>query len=111
MADDPSNGQYSSPPFNLGGNYASTGLGAGSPGIQDEPPGVGGGGVIAEAVVSAPFGSSQLPENVGHLPVTAGDTSAMSDDMPIHDSPLLPGAAYASVTGIGGGHVRGPGAS
>jgi hypothetical protein len=80
--------------------------------VTDEAPGEGGGGVIASPAVSTPFMSSQLPDSHPTLPVTAGDTSGFTDDQPVHDSPLLPGAGSAAVTGIGGGHTHfGTGAS
>jgi hypothetical protein len=33
----------------------------------------------------------------------------MSDDQPIHESPLLPGAAFAAESGIGKGRILGGG--
>src|SRR5215472_14204756 len=88
------NSQYSSPPFGLPGDYASSGA-AGTQGVTDQPAGVGGGPVIGRPVISAPYGSSQLDVNMPEIPVTAGDTSAMSDDMPAHASAIMPGPAAA----------------
>ena len=34
------------------------------------------GGVVGAPIVSAPYGSSQLPANTPRMPVTAGDTCA-----------------------------------
>jgi len=59
------------------------------------------GGEVGSPVVSAPFGSSQLPENRPRLLVTGGDTSGFSDDRPIHESFLTP--SHSDTTGIGGG--------
>jgi hypothetical protein len=82
---------------------ATTGA-PGSSGVSDSPAGTGGGAVIASPVVSAPYGSSQLPENKPTLPVTQGDTSGFSDDSPVHESAIVPGpvADYLS-TGAGQG--------
>jgi hypothetical protein len=102
MADvDPHNQQYSSPPFGLSGDYASTGAG-GSPGTSAAA--TAGPVVGSPAVLSGPYQSSQLP--IAHVPVHSGDTSAFSDDVPVHASPLLPGdpAPYLS-TGAGTGHA------
>ena len=85
-----SNGQYSSPPFGLTGDYAFTGA-PGSAGIQDRPAGTGGGAVIASPVVSTPYASSQLAANMPTVPVTQGDTSGMSSDSPVNGGPLQPG--------------------
>lgn len=49
------------------------------------------GAVIGSPVVSAPYGSSQLPANRPTVDVRSGDTSGFSDDTPVHTSPLLPG--------------------
>jgi hypothetical protein len=75
------------------------------------------GQVIGSAVVSAPFGSSQLPENRPVLPVTAGDSCGFSDDKPIHDNTaFLAGGRLGnspSETGAGRGqadHVHHPNA-
>jgi hypothetical protein len=99
------NAQYQSPPFGLAGDYSNSGA-AGSPGVTDSAPGVGGGAVIASPVVSAAFDSSQIASNMPTVPVVAGDTSGFSDDLPVHQSPLLPGppASYMD-SGAGEGHA------
>jgi hypothetical protein len=111
MTADPHNGQYSDPPFGMGG-IASTGAG-GSPSVQDSPPGVGGGPVIARPVVSIPGYSSQLPEGTPSVPVTAGDTCAVSSDTPVPASgDPLTGLTLADITttgaGLGSGHAVHP---
>ena len=106
MADE-SNQQYSSPPFGVGGDYASTGLG----GTQGDMASQTQGPTIGDPVVSAPFGSSQLPVNMPRLPVLAGDTSAMSSDQAVGDHfTTISGASQAALaaTGSGTGHVGGP---
>jgi hypothetical protein len=79
----------------------------GSDGITNSAPGVGGSSVIASPVVSVPFASSQLAESMPVVPVTAGDTSAMTDDMPAHASGIdgTSDAAPYMDTGAGSGHV------
>jgi hypothetical protein len=101
------NNQYSDRPYGLGGDYASTGLGGsqGDMASQTEGP------LVGSPVVSAPFGSSQLPVNTPRLPVLAGDTSAMSSDQAVGDNfTTISGAAQDSMTatGAGTGHVGGP---
>jgi len=49
------------------------------------------GGVIASPVISAPYGSSQLPANRPRVDVLAGDTSGMSSDQSVQSSVFLPG--------------------
>jgi hypothetical protein len=63
------------------------------------------GGLVGSPVVSVPFASSQVPESKPTLPVTAGDSSGMSDDLAVHESFLIP--SHADSTGIGGGHAGG----
>jgi hypothetical protein len=67
-----------------------TGAG-GSPGVVDNPAGVGGGPVIANPVVSIPGASSQVPANMPTVPVVAGDSSGMSSDSPVNGGALQPG--------------------
>jgi hypothetical protein len=100
------NSQYSDPGPLFGGaaDYANTGApGSASP-VTDEPSGSGGGGVIGNPVVSVPGASSQVAASMPVVPVTAGDTSSFSDDMPVHKSELFPAdpSAYMS-TGAGMG--------
>jgi hypothetical protein len=84
------------------GVYYSTGLdGSASPDVASATAGP----EVGRPVVSAVYVSSQLPEGRPTLPVTSGDTSGMSDDQPVHESALLPGAAYAAETGIGRGRT------
>jgi hypothetical protein len=59
------------------------------------------GGVVGNPQVSLPLASSQVPSNRPTLAVTAGDTSSMSDDQPVHESFLIP--SHSGTTGIGGG--------
>jgi hypothetical protein len=82
----------------------------GSPGVTA---GESAGPVVGNPVVTAPFTSSQAPQPT--VAVTAGDTSAFSDDRPIHDNtPLLPGGTVGNSpdrTGAGEGkanHMRHP---
>jgi hypothetical protein len=83
-------------------NPMSTGLGgSSSPDVAAATAGP----VVGTPVVSSVYVSSQLPEGRPTLPVTSGDSSGFSDDRPIHESPLLPGSAYAAETGIGHGHA------
>lgn len=108
MAGDPQNQQYVNPPFGMSKAIASTGA-AGSPTVQDSPPGMGGGSVIASPVISAPFGSSQLPANLDRLPVTQGDTCSLSSDSPVPSSgDPLTGVSLADITetGAGQGHTH-----
>lgn len=78
--------------------------GTGAPGSQGVVASDKAGPVVGNPVVSAPYGSSQLPENRPRLDVTAGDTSSMSDDMPAHEDAIMAGpvADYLS-TGAGDG--------
>lgn len=97
------NAQYESPPFGLGGDYTSSGA-PGSPGVQDSPAGSGGGSVIATPVVSAPYGSSQLPANLGRVPVTQGDTAGMTSDSPVPQTgDPLTGISLDAITSTGAG--------
>lgn len=62
------------------------------------------GPVVGRVVVSAPYGTSQLPANRPTVDVTAGDTAGSSDDTPVHTSPLLPGPVADYLTsGAGDG--------
>jgi hypothetical protein len=94
MGADPQNPQYSNPGALFGGttDYDSTSFG-GSPGVQDSPPGIGGGAVIATPVISAPLASSQLPQNMPTIPVVQGDTAGMADYIGAHTSAIMPGPA------------------
>jgi hypothetical protein len=84
------------------GSYASTGA-PGSPGEPDEAHQ---GSLIGSPVVSAPYGTSQLPANMPSVDVYQGDTSGFSDDNPVHESPTMPGPASAYLsTGAGQGHA------
>jgi hypothetical protein len=109
MSSDPQSPQYDSPGPAFGGptaGYAYSGA-AGTQGVVDSPAGVGGGAVIGEGRVSAPFGSSQLAANIGEVPVTQGDTSGFSDDLPAHSSAIVqaPQEQLFS-TGAGQGHAN-----
>lgn len=104
MSTDPQNPQYGA-----GSKFFAAlpdGTGApGSPGVQDSPPGSGGGGVIASPVVSVPFASSQVAESMPRVPVTAGDTAGMTSDSPVPPSgDPLTGLSVADVTQTGAGH-------
>lgn len=58
-------------------------------------------------MVTAQYGSSQVPANLPRVPVTVGDTSSMSDDMPVHASPIEPGPAAGYLdTGAGRGDAN-----
>src|SRR2546429_664718 len=83
------------------------------PGIRpwgNRPPGSAGdlasqsaGPVVGSPVVSAPYGSSQLPANRPALAVKSGDTSSMSSDQAAQSSPISPGPSSAYTdTGAGG---------
>ena len=61
------------------GPFYSTGA-PGSPGITAQETA---GPVVGRPVVSVPFASSQVPENMPTVAVTSGDTSAMSSDAPV----------------------------
>jgi hypothetical protein len=107
MSDASSNGQYQSPPFGVGGDYASTGLGGtqGDTASQTEGP------VVASPVVSTPFGSSQVAANMPRQAVTTGDTSGMSSDQAVGDNfSKLAGVAQDAMTatGMGTGHAVSP---
>lgn len=84
--------EYDSPDFMAttptGDFDARTGAPMGTAGISA---GDTNGPVVGRVVVSAPYGSSQLPGNRPTVDVTAGDTAGSSDDTPVHTSPLLPG--------------------
>src|SRR6516164_9751959 len=69
-------------PFGMGGAIANTGA-PGSPGITASETA---GPDVGRPVVSVPGASSQLPESMPRLSVTAGDTSAMSSDAPVPPS-------------------------
>jgi hypothetical protein len=106
MATDPQNLQYDPAQSKFFTRVPGGSGAAGSPGVTDSAPGVGGGAVIATPAVSNPFDSSQIAANRPAVPVTQGDTSGFSDDVPVHQSPLLPGqpADYMS-SGAGQGHA------
>jgi hypothetical protein len=61
------------------------------------------GPVVGNPIVSVPLASSQVPENMPRLPVTSGDTSGFSDDLPVHQDVLTP--PMSDVTGIGHGSI------
>lgn len=96
------NQQYSDPPFVSAG--ADAYLSTGAPGSPPSPGGSAG-PVVGRPAVLGSFDSSQLP--VSRVDVTSGDTCAFSDDVPVHDSPLLPGSPepYMS-TGAGDGRAE-----
>ena len=73
----------------------------GSPGISWHDTN---GGTIGNPVVSVQGMSSQLESGRPKQTVAAGDTSGMSDDIPCHTSPIMPGPQdeYLS-TGAGEG--------
>jgi hypothetical protein len=62
---------------------------------------------VGRPTVSSVYVSSQLQEGRPTLPVMSGDTSGFSDDLPVHESVLVP--PMSDVTGIGAGRVRGAG--
>jgi hypothetical protein len=112
MSTDPQNPQYSNPGpiFGDASGYADSNA-PGSPGVQDQAAGVGGGPVIATPVVSIPGASSQLAENMPHLPVTTGDTAGMTSDAPVPPGgDPLTGLGLDSIanTGAGSGTVITP---
>lgn len=64
------------------------------------------GPVVGTPVVSTPGMSSQPAEGRPTLPVTSGDTSSMSDDLPAHASVLVPGPESDLLsTGAGDGRA------
>ena len=108
---DSQNLQYTDQSKFFGGNgaaYASTG----APGTEGITAAESAGPVVGSPVISAPFGSSQVPANMAHVDVVSGDTSAFSSDRPVNPGPLLPDWQGASVTGAGSGspHDRHPNA-
>jgi hypothetical protein len=66
-------------PFGLSAAIAQTGA-PGSPGITAAETA---GAEVGRPTVSVPGASSQLPESMPRVSVTAGDTSAMSSDAPV----------------------------
>jgi hypothetical protein len=100
------NQQYSTPGALFGGGtagYASTGA-PGSSVLPDASPDVMSGPVIASPAISTPYASSQIPANMPHVGVTAGDTSGMSSDnvVPPRGDPLT-GLTQAQLTQTGAG--------
>ena len=94
------NAQYDNPPFSMSGGIGSTGA-PGSPGDTVEQTG---GPVIASPAISIPFASSQIAANRPTVPVTSGDTSAMSSDQPIGDNfTLISGASADAMSATGAG--------
>lgn len=96
------NEQYSNPAAQIvPGSYDSTG----APGSPGDSAGETSGPVVGSPVVSNPQASSQVPENMPRVSVTAGDTSGMSSDQAVQASPITPGpvAGYLS-TGAGQGN-------
>lgn len=76
-----------------------------SPGSPGDSPSESAGPVVGSPVISAPYGSSQLPANRPTLAVTSGDTSGMSSDQAAQASPITPGPASAFTdTGAGAGN-------
>jgi hypothetical protein len=62
--------------------------------------------VVGSPVISAPYGSSQLPVNKPTLTVTAGATAGMSSDQAVQASPISPGPVSGYLnTGAGQGSV------
>jgi hypothetical protein len=57
--------------------------GTGAPGSQGIEASETAGAAVGRPIVSLPGFSSQLPEGMPRLSVTAGDTSAMSSDAPV----------------------------
>ena len=100
MAADAQNGQYVDPPFGMLTGIASTG----APGMAGITAEMDAGGVVGTPIVSAPFASSQVPENMPRLPVTAGDTCSMSSDAPV------PSGGGDPMTGLGLGFIAATGA-
>src|SRR5689334_10441525 len=99
------NAQYDpgSTPFGLSQAIGSTGAPGSVPAVVDAPAGVGGGGVIASPVVSVPGASSQVAANMPAVPVTQGDTSGMSSDVPVYPVPGVQGIDGYLDTGSGEG--------
>ena len=82
MSGDPQNQQYGAGASLFGQDasaYASTGA-PGTAGITAE---MDAGPVVGLPVVSMPFTSSQVPENMPTVAVTSGDTCAMASDAPV----------------------------
>jgi hypothetical protein len=101
------NDQYMDPPFGLSPAIAQTGA-PGSPGITAAETA---GPEVGRPVVSVPGASSQVPESMPRLSVTAGDTSAMSSDAPVPPGgdPLTGlGLDFIASTGAGQGTVVTP---
>jgi len=78
-------------------------VGTGAPGSVGDTASETAGGLVASPVVSIPGFSSQLAEGRPTLDVMAGDTSAMSSDMPVGDH-------FASLTGVDQGAMLSTGA-
>lgn len=76
----------------------------GSPGVTNQTAGP----LVGSPVVSNPYASAQVPSNVPVQAVYAGDTSSMSDDLPVHPDALngQQDAAAMLTTGAGGGRAR-----
>ena len=100
------NAQYSDPPFGLSSGIGSTGA-PGSSSLGDPGPH---GPVVGSPQVSVPGASSQLPQNMPVVDVTAGDTAASSWDSPVPPIDPMTGLQADSLlsTGSGSGHVGGP---
>lgn len=100
---DPQNLQYTDQSKFFAGAPPGTGA-PGSPGVQDSPPGVGGGAVIATPrILSSPYSSSQAEGNFVSIPVTQGDTSGMTSDNPVGAVPGVAGTEGYLSTGAGQG--------
>jgi hypothetical protein len=80
-----------------------------APGTVGIDPAATDGPVVGTPVVSVPFASSQPAEGRPRLSVTSGDTSAFSDDQPVHDGTAFMAGGDTPVgpaeTGAGRGHV------
>lgn len=78
--------------------------GTGAPGSQGDTAAESAGTQVGDPIVSNPYGSSQVPENMPRVSVLSGDTSGMSSDQAVQASPITPGPAsqYLS-TGAGSG--------
>ena len=107
MSGDSQNQQYGTGASLFGQDaaaYASTGA-PGSPGITAE---MDAGPVVGRPVVSVPFTSSQVPENMPTVAVTSGDTCAMASDAPVPSTgdPLTGlTLGFIADTGAGAGHT------
>jgi hypothetical protein len=101
MPDNSGTGEITKFPGPAPGAFYSTGLGGsdGTAAMESAP--------LASVGIVPVYQSSQ--GDLDRVTVDVGDTFSSSSDSAVVESPLLPGSAYAAETGIGHGHVHGPG--